>query len=375
MRDLRTLPKGHLHLHFELGMRPSTLADLAAAAGLPTPRTTGFTEFGGFGDVVGGILPLLRGPADFERLVDEMVSDAAAEGVVYLEPSFWPYAHGEAFSSADEAWETVLARSNQAAARHGVTVRWMAAVDRVLDSPERAVEVARTALRHADRGIVALGLHNDENGWPPEPFEAAFRLALDGGLLSTPHAGELAGPQSVRGAIGPLGAHRLQHGIRAIEDPSLVDELRERNICLDVCPTSNLLLSVVPSLARHPLKALLRAGVRCSINADDPLLFGPTCLEEYELCRRELGLSDEELAECARSSVRFGAAPPAVRDAALADIDAWLTAPADIPGQPNDGPATSVRASEAGLRRVSVAGSAHGAGPCGAGPAHGQATV
>nr|WP_254592520.1 hypothetical protein [Candidatus Frankia nodulisporulans] len=122
--------------------------------------------------------------------------------------------------------------------------------------------------------------------------------------------------------------------MRAIEDPALVDELRERGICLDVCPTSNVLLSVVPSLAEHPLAALVRAGVRCSINADDPLLFGPNCLDEYELCRRELGLTDEELAECARSSVRSGAAPDAVRDAALAGIDAWLAAPADLPAQP-----------------------------------------
>ncbi|SNQ50798.1 putative adenosine/adenine deaminase [Frankia canadensis] len=325
-RDLRSLPKGHLHLHFELSMRPATLADLAADAGIPTPRTTGFSEFGGFSEVIGGILPVFRRPADFERLVDEMVEDAAAEGVVYVEPSFWPYAHLGVFGSAEAAWETVLARSEEAGARHGVTVRWMAAVDRVFDSSEAAVDVARLALRFADGGVVGLGLHNDENGWPPEPFEAAFRLAVDGGLLSTPHAGELDGPASVRGAIEALNADRLQHGIRAIEDPALVDVLLERGTCLDVCPTSNLLLSVVPRLADHPLPALLRAGVNCSINADDPLLFGPTCLEEYELCRAELGLSDEDLAACARSSVRAGALPASVRDNALAGIDAWLGA-------------------------------------------------
>ncbi|MCK9893220.1 adenosine deaminase [Frankia sp. AgB32] len=335
MRDLRSLPKGHLHLHFELGMRPSTLADLAAAAGIPTPRTTGFSEFGGFSDVIGGILPVFRQQEDFERLVDEMVADAAAEGVVYLEPSFWPYAHLGVFGSAEAAWEAVLARSELAAARHGVTVRWMAAVDRVFDSSEQAVEVARTALRYADQGVVGLGLHNDENGWPPEPFEAAFRVAVDGGLLSTPHAGELDGPASVRGAIETLRADRLQHGIRSVEDPALVDLLLEREICLDVCPTSNLLLSVVPSLAAHPLPELLRAGVRCSINADDPLLFGPTCLAEYELCRRELGLSDEALAACARSSVLAGAVPDPVRVAALAGIDAWL---ADAEPAPSPAP-------------------------------------
>ena len=324
MRDLRDLPKGHLHLHFELGMRPSTLAELAARNGMPTPRTTGFTEFGGFGDVVGGILPIFREAADFERLVDEAVEDAASEGIVYLEPSFYPYPYLEIFGTAEAAWETVLSRSAEAGARHGVAVRWMAAVDRVLDTPEQAVEVAKTAVRFRNAGIVALGLHNDENGYPPEPFVDAFRYAKDAGLLSTPHAGELDGPASVRGAIDVLDADRLQHGVRAIEDPALVEVLVERGTTLDVCPTSNLLLSVVPSLAEHPLPALLAAGVRCSINADDPLLFGPSCLQEYELCREAFSLTDEQLATCARSSVTGGAAPADVQSRALAAIDAWL---------------------------------------------------
>jgi adenosine deaminase len=326
MRDLRALPKGHLHLHFELGMRPSTLADLAARNGVPTPPTTGFTEFGGFGVVIGGILPMFREAADFERLVDEVVQDAAREGVVYLEPSFYPYPYLEIFGSAEAAWETVLARSAEAAARHGVVVRWMAAVDRVFDTPEQAVEIAKLAARYREAGIVALGLHNDEDGYPPEPFADAFRYAKDAGLLSTPHAGELDGPASVRGAIDVLLADRLQHGIRAIEDPALVEALVERGTTLDVCPTSNLQLSVVPSLAEHPLPALLAAGVRCSLNADDPLLFGPNILEEYELCRETLGLTDEMLAACARSSVTGGAAPADVQATALAGIDTWLAA-------------------------------------------------
>ncbi|MBX6387465.1 MAG: adenosine deaminase [Frankia sp.] len=328
MRSLHDLPKGHLHLHLELGMRPSMLAGLAARSGVPTPRTTGFTEFGGFGEVIGGILPLFRERADFERLVDEVVEDAANDGVVYLEPSFWPYPYLEIFGSAEAAWETVIARGEEAGARHGVTVRWMAAVDRVLDTPEQAVDVAKTAVRFRDAGVVGLGLHNDENGYPPEPFVDAFRYAKDNGLLSTPHAGELDGPASVRGAIDVLGADRLQHGVRSIEDPALVEVLAERGTVLDVCPTSNLQLSVVPSLAEHPLPALLAAGVRCSINADDPLVFGPNCLQEYELCRAELGLTDEQLAECARSSIIGGAAPADVRERALAGIDAWLASPA-----------------------------------------------
>ncbi|WP_045876861.1 adenosine deaminase [Pseudofrankia sp. DC12] len=325
MRDLRDLPKGHLHLHFELGMRPSTLAALAARRGLPTPRTTGFTEFNGFGEVVGGILPIFREVADFERLVDEVVEDAANEGIVYLEPSFYPYPYLEIFGTAEAAWEAILTRGEQAGARHGVVVRWMAAIDRVLDTPEHGIEIAKTAARFREAGIVALGLHNDENGYPPEPFADAFRYAKDAGLLSTPHAGELDGPASVRGAIDTLDADRLQHGIRAIEDPALVEVLAQRGTTLDVCPTSNVQLSVVPSLAEHPLPALLAAGVRCSINADDPLLFGPSCLQEYELCREALALTDEQLATCARSSVTGGAAPADVQERALAGIDAWLS--------------------------------------------------
>jgi adenosine deaminase len=305
-------------------MRPETLADLARRCGIPTPPTTGFSEFGGFGDVVGGVLPVFRTVADFERLVDEVVEDAANDGVRYLEPSFWPYIHLGVFDSAEHAWETVIARGQEAGRRHGVTVRWMAAVDRVFDAPEQAVEIAKLAVRYAPQGIVGLGLHNDENGYPPEPFEEAFRVAKDAGLLSTPHAGELDGPASVWGAIGPLRADRLQHGIRSVEDPALVAELAARGTCLDVCPTSNLLLSVVPSLAEHPLPALLDAGVRCSINADDPLVFGPNCLAEYELCRSALGLTDAQLAACARSSIEAGAAPAAVKTEALAGIDAWL---------------------------------------------------
>jgi adenosine deaminase len=323
-RDLRALPKGHLHLHFELGMRPTTFAELAAARGVPIPPIRGFSGFAGFTDRVETALALLRTPDDFARLVDELIDDAVADGVTYVEPSFWPYRYPNVFAAPEQAWEVVLERSRAVGAARGVTVRWMAAVDRVRDSPEAAVRIARLALRHAEAGVVGIGLHNDEDGYPPEPFAEAFALATDGGLLSTPHAGELDGPASVRGALDTLRANRLQHGIRVREDPALLDEVIARGVCLDVCPTSNVSLSVVPSLAEHPLPALLAAGVRCSINADDPLLFGPGCLAEYELCRTELGLTDAQLAACARSSIEAGGAPEDVRRRALAGIDAWL---------------------------------------------------
>ena len=143
---------------------------------------------------------------------------------------------------------------------------------------------------------MSFGLANDEAIGPPEPYAEAFAIAKDAGLLSAPHAGELAGPESVWGALDTLAPDRLQHGVRAIEDPELVKRLADSDIVLDVCPTSNLLLSVYPSLAEHPLPRLLEAGIQCSLNGDDPLLFGPGLLEEYELARSEMGLDDAALA-------------------------------------------------------------------------------
>ncbi|MDQ1509464.1 MAG: adenosine deaminase, partial [Actinomycetota bacterium] len=145
------------------------------------------------------------------------------------------------------------------------------------------------------------------------------------GLLSVPHAGELAGPESVIGALDALGADRIEHGVRAIEDPALVRRLADSDVCLDVCPTSNVLLSVVPSIEDHPLPALLDAGVRCSLNADDPLLFGPNLLEEYEVVRARLGLDDEALAGIARTSLEASGAPDLIKARARSAIDAWMT--------------------------------------------------
>ena len=173
--------------------------------------------------------------------------------------------------------------------------------------------------------MVSFGLANDEAIGPPEPYAEAFAIAKEAGLLSTPHAGELAGPASVRGALDTLDPDRLQHGVRAIEDPELVKRLADSDIVLDVCPTSNLLLSVYPSLAEHPLPQLLDAGIQCSLNGDDPLLFGPGLLAEYELVRTEMGLDDSAMATIARASIDGSGAPDELKSSARRGIDDWLT--------------------------------------------------
>jgi adenosine deaminase len=322
-RDLRTLPKAHLHVHLEGAMRPSTLEELASAAGVPVPEIRGYGSFTAFADTYLAACDVLRSPEDFGRLVYEVVEDSVLGGAVWVEPSFYAPHHRERFGADEEVVDVVLDAAAEAAAKLDVGVGVMLAADRTVD-PEIAVDQARIAVAARDRGVVSFGLANDEVMGPPEPFAPAFGVARDGGLLSVPHAGELAGPRSIREALDALAPDRIQHGVRAVEDPALVAELADSGICLDVCPTSNLLLSVFPSVAEHPLPDLLAAGVRCSLNADDPLLFGPNLLEEYELARAEMGLDDEALAFIARCSIDASGAPDAIKVSARAGIDAWL---------------------------------------------------
>ncbi len=327
MRDLAALPKAHLHLHLEAGMSPALLAELSAKYDREVPVIRGYGSFAAFSDTYVAATDVLREREDWERLADELCGTHVAQGAVYLEPSFWAGNYRHRFASDEQCWELVWDVFDEAAARHGLSVGWMVPVDRVKDSLDDAIALARFAVAHRDH-VVSFGLHNDEVGHPPGDFVDAFRIAREGGLLICPHAGELEGGHYVADSIELLGACRIGHGVRCFEVPGLVERLAADGVCLDVCPTSNIMLSVFPSLAEHPLPALLEAGVRCSLNADDPLLFGADLLEEYELVRREMGLDDARLASLARSSVECGGAPDDVKAAALAGIDAWLSADA-----------------------------------------------
>jgi len=322
-RDLLALPKGHLHLHLEGGMRPGTLAELAEGYGMAVPTIRGFGSFAAFADMYVAACEVLRTPTDLARLCTETVLDAVEAGAVWIEPSIYLPHHRERLGPDEEVLEIALDAFERAGRDHGVAWGLMVAGDRTVD-PADAIDQARLAARYAERGVVSFGLANDESRFPPEPFAEAYAIARDAGLLSTPHAGELAGVESIVGALDALGADRLQHGVRAIEDPDVVRRLADEGVCCDVCPTSNVLLAVFPDLAAHPLPQLLAAGVPCSINGDDPLLFGPGLLEEYQLCRDGLGLSDAQLASVAMASLEHSGAPPDVVRRGLEGIAAWL---------------------------------------------------
>lgn len=195
-------------------------------------------------------------------------------------------------------------------------------LDRVRDAddPEAMAELAAA---WADRGVVGLGLTGDERA-PSAPFARAAAIARDAGLQVVPHSGELCGPDSIREVLELLRPDRLMHGVRAAEDPSLVDELVDRGVCLDLCPTSNVALGIVDRHSDHPLARLVRSGVRCSLNADDTLVFGTDLADEYRSAHEHLGLTGSELASLARASVTASAAPGSVVTAASAGIDDWL---------------------------------------------------
>lgn len=323
MRDLATLPKAHLHLHLEGAMRPETLAEFAREAGEAVPPVRGYTTFPEFVQMYDGAVGVVRTREQLARVIREVVQDAAAAGAVWIEAQANPVFYVPQFGTAQEVTEFMVRTGREEAERLGIGFGLMLVAIRNLP-PTDAESLAELAAGFVGRGVVSFGLAADEALFGPAPFARAFAIAREAGLVAAPHAGELRGPDSVREALDLLGALRIQHGVRAVEDPELVRRLADEGTVLDVCPSSNVALWVVPEMGAHPLPALLDAGVRCSLNGDDPLLFGPGLLEEYETARTEIGLSDEQLAAVARASLEGAAAPAEFVSAQLAAVDAWL---------------------------------------------------
>jgi aminodeoxyfutalosine deaminase len=294
-----TFPKIELHVHLEGTVRPPALLEIARRNGIALPadsvedlaRLYEFRDFPHFLEIWMMTTSALMTERDFRQVVVDYAAEAAAHGAVYLEGIFTPAEP----AGRGVRWEEIFAGYCDGAAEafetHGVRVNFTLDIPR--GYPMDAAELTVThGLAFADRGVVGIGLGGPETGYPPEPFSRVFARAREGGLGSAPHAGESEGPASVRGALDALGADRIRHGIRAIEDPGLVAELADRGIVLDVCPISNLRTGVVKSLAAHPLPALLAAGVQCTLNTDDPAMFGNDLGSEYETARA-LGVSPE----------------------------------------------------------------------------------
>ncbi|WP_022925266.1 adenosine deaminase [Serinicoccus marinus] len=336
-RSLLALPKAHLHLHFTGSMRVETVRELAEKHDLRLPHAlttqwppelSGMDERGWFRfqRLYDAARAVVRDEDDMRRIVREAAEDDAAEGSRWLEIQVDPTSYAPFVGGLTPALEIVLDEARVATEATGTQVAVVVAASR-MKHPLDARALARLAARYAGEGagtVVGFGLSNDERrGWTGD-FEPAFRIATRAGLASAPHAGELLGADHVQVALDHLLPDRLGHGIRAVEDPAVLDRVVQEQVTLEVCPGSNVALGVYDSPGAVPLRRLLEVGVRVALGADDPLLFGNRLADQYVSARLDHGLDDAGLALLARGSIEGSTAPPQVRRDLLAEVDTWL---------------------------------------------------
>jgi adenosine deaminase len=304
---LNGYPLVELHRHLDGNVRVGTVLDLARQHRLELPAWTVealrphvqiLEREPSLVDFLAKFALLRRVMVDYDavrRIARENLEDACREGIDYIELRFSPYfmaeEHGlDPFGVAEAVCETI----EEERGRLPVQARLIVIISRHYGPEIGRIELA-AAIRCSERGVVALDLAGDEAGFPGEIFVRHFQEAREAGLRTIAHAGEAAGPESVRQAVLGLGAERIGHGIRAIEDPEVVDLLLEREITLEVCPTSNLHTSSVATYGAHPLPALLRRGVRATLNSDDPSISGIDLTHEYRVAASELALLPAEI--------------------------------------------------------------------------------
>lgn len=334
-RDLHTLPKAHLHLHFTGSMRHATLLELAERDGIALPDSLvedwppqlsaadekGWFRFQRLYDVARSVL---RTPDDVRRLVLEAAEDDVADGGRWLEIQVDPSGYAARFGGITTFTELVLDCVRDASERTGLGMAVVIAANRTRH-PLDARTLARLAGQYAGHGVVGFGLSNDERRGRTGEFAGAFAIAERAGLLLAPHGGELRGPEHIRVCLDELHADRLGHGVRAAEDPALLDRIVQAGVALEVCPVSNVALGVYSDLTSVPLPQLIAAGATVALGADDPLLFGSRLAGQYATMRAAHDLDDATLADLARSSFAASRAPAELISAATGEITDWLS--------------------------------------------------
>jgi adenosine deaminase len=321
-----TVALAELHVHLEATATPDLVRRLAARNGMTIPPGTiegdryVWHDFLDFLQTFDRAVTVIRTAEDYRDITFEYLQACAAEGAIYVEVTVSPDHADQAGLGYADMLAGVAQGIDDARAASGVESRMIVTTVRNF-GVERAERVARTAAEQPHPYVTGFGMAGDEAGFPPGPFGRAFAIAHDAGLGITCHAGEWAGPESVRGALAlPVPVTRLGHGVRAIEDPALVAELAERGTVLEVCPTSNVVLDAYPGYAEHPFPRLRDAGVQVTLGSDDPPYWGATIGGEYEVARREWGLPDDALREVTATAVRAAFIPDELRNALLARI-------------------------------------------------------
>ena len=306
------MPKVELHVHLEGSIQAATLLKLAQRHDVALPADTvegiskwyQFVDFTHFVEVYLAISDCIRTPEDIELITREFLTEQARQNILYSEVTYTAFTH---YLQKGLEFEVQLAALNRARAWAEAELGVRMGI--VLDIPrnvgaEHGTMIADWAIAGMNDGVVAFGLGGPEEGNPPEKFASAFERIHEAGLPSVPHAGETMGADSVWGAVETLHAARIGHGVRCLEDPELVQVLRERKIPLEVCPTSNVCLGVVLNMAEHPLPELIERGLCVTVNSDDPPMFDTTLTGEYLKVSQTFGFDAEMIEGLVLNAVR-----------------------------------------------------------------------
>lgn len=334
---VRLIPKVELHRHLEGAVRLETLVDIAREFSFEMPEyeietlrpfvqmmpdeTYDSTHFLA---KFATLRQFFRSPEVIQRIAREAVYDAADDNIQYMELRFTPRALSTIIKATPyEVIDWVCDAVNEAARERGIEVRLIASLNRH-ESVSFGEQVLHAVLAHADHGVVAVDLAGKEEGYPASLFLPLFRDAREAGLGVTIHAGEWDGAQSVWDAIGNIGATRVGHGIRALEDPGIMSIMVERGITLEVCPTSNVHSGVITSLEKHPLPRLTEQGILTTINTDDPLISNITLTDEMYRAVQYMGFTVDDIRQATLRAVEASFLPDAEKARMVAQFRDWL---------------------------------------------------
>jgi adenosine deaminase len=312
--EIPDVAKAELHVHLEGTAKPELIRRIAQRNRLELPpglfkddETFAWKDFLDFLKAYDLAASVIRTAQDYRDITYEYLRDCAAEGAIYVE-LIASLDHGAAVGLPDdEHWAGIAQGIDDAEAEFGITGRILSSAVRNF-GVEAAEAVVRRTIANPHPYVVGFNMAGDEAGYPPGPYERAFAMAVEAGLGCSVHAGEWAGPESIRGALELPGVTRISHGVRAIEDTDLVDELAEREIVLEVCPTSNVVLGVFDDYDHHPLRYLRERGVKVTLGSDDPPYFDASIGREYGIAQR-LGLDREALEEVTETALNAAFAP------------------------------------------------------------------
>ncbi|MEO3928097.1 adenosine deaminase [Micromonosporaceae bacterium B7E4] len=328
------LPKVELHVHHVGSALPRIVAELAARhegrSRVPAdPEALAayfeFRDFAHFIEIYLSVVDLIRDPEDVRLLTFEVARELARQQVRYAELTVTPYSHVHRGIPAPAFCEAIEDARRAAETELGISLRWCFDIPGEAGLPA-ADQTLRIALDERPDGLVSFGLGGPEVGVPRPQFKPYFDQARAAGLRSVPHAGETTGPGTIWDALRELGAERIGHGISAAQDPALLEHLAQRQIPMEVCPTSNVRTRAVGSIEEHPLPRLVEAGLLVTVNSDDPPMFGTTLNDEYAVAARLLDLDAAGLAGLARNAVTASFLARPERDKLIAEIDAYLAA-------------------------------------------------